>query len=233
LVWQFAKKEGILSGFSNPQCCKMARSAIVAAAFLGTASAFLPPSFSGKAVTSVRNGAVAKMSAEDLIGTTGIGFFDPLGFSADESQLFKYRSVELKHGRVAMLAVLGVFVQHYTHLPDAVFSNPKPLGALLQLWNDRPIALLQIFAYVGYLELGVFAQDEDKAPGEIGRFGEAYKPDTVDELEVLQLKELKNGRLAMVAIIGMLIQEIVTGQGPLDLIEAGTLNPFGDGKGFF
>ena len=39
------------------------------------------------------------------------GFFDPLGISPITKRDFsKYRESELKHGRVAMLAVLGVFV---------------------------------------------------------------------------------------------------------------------------
>lgn len=38
------------------------------------------------------------------------GFFDPLGLAAalDEPTLKKYRESELKHGRIAMLAALGI-----------------------------------------------------------------------------------------------------------------------------
>lgn len=44
------------------------------------------------------------------------------------------------------------------------------------------------------------------------RFGEAFKPEGEEEFAKLQLKELKNGRLAMVAIMGQLIQEGLTKQ---------------------
>lgn len=44
------------------------------------------------------------------------------------------------------------------------------------------------------------------------RFGEAFKPEGEEEFAKLQLKELKNGRLAMIAIMGQLIQEGLTKQ---------------------
>merc|ERR1712072_298439 len=58
--------------------------------------------------------------AKSLPGVTGpLGFFDPLGFcSADditEGKIKFYREVELKHGRVAMLAVLGFVVGENFH----------------------------------------------------------------------------------------------------------------------
>jgi hypothetical protein len=46
------------------------------------------------------------------------GVFDPLNFSKDAAKLDKYRAVELKHGRIAMLGVLGIWIQaagRYTH----------------------------------------------------------------------------------------------------------------------
>ena len=53
-----------------------------------------PPSFSAKLMAGV---------------TEPLGFFDPAGFSegASEGRLKFYREVELKHGRVAMLAAFG------------------------------------------------------------------------------------------------------------------------------
>ena len=44
--------------------------------------------------------------------TDPLGFFDPLGFTegASEGKIKFYREVEIKHGRVAMLACLGFVV---------------------------------------------------------------------------------------------------------------------------
>jgi hypothetical protein len=45
--------------------------------------------------------------------TAPFGYFDPLGLSKDKSvaEIKKWRESEVKHGRVAMLATLGVFIQ--------------------------------------------------------------------------------------------------------------------------
>merc|ERR1712048_1193734 len=56
--------------------------------------------------------------AKSLPGNTApLGFFDPLGFCADcsEGKLCFYREVEVKHGRVAMLASVGFLVGEQFH----------------------------------------------------------------------------------------------------------------------
>jgi len=53
-----------------------------------------------------------------LAGISGrLGFFDPLGLSLPVSggKLLFYREVELKHGRIAMLASLGILVGEQFH----------------------------------------------------------------------------------------------------------------------
>merc|ERR1719428_159963 len=61
--------------------------------------------------TKAEEAVLAK--AQNIAGVTApLGFFDPLGFSTDvsEGKLLFYREVEVKHGRVAMLASLGILV---------------------------------------------------------------------------------------------------------------------------
>merc|ERR1719515_170451 len=58
--------------------------------------------------------------AKSLPGVTGpLGFFDPLGFCSAEDvtqgKIRFYREVELKHGRVGMLAALGFLVGENFH----------------------------------------------------------------------------------------------------------------------
>merc|ERR1719409_1838536 len=58
--------------------------------------------------------------AQTLPGITGpLGFFDPLGFCSKEGitegKIKFYREVELKHGRVSMLAALGFLVGENFH----------------------------------------------------------------------------------------------------------------------
>merc|ERR1712010_159397 len=58
--------------------------------------------------------------AKKMAGVTEpLGFFDPVGFCSEEGltegKLCFYREVELKHGRVAMLASLGFLVGEQFH----------------------------------------------------------------------------------------------------------------------
>merc|ERR1719343_184018 len=58
------------------------------------------------------------VKAREMAGVTApLGFFDPLGFSTDitTGKLLFYREVEIKHGRLAMLASLGILVGEQFH----------------------------------------------------------------------------------------------------------------------
>ena len=50
---------------------------------------------------------------------------------------------------------------------------------------------------------------EDYIPGDLGFDPLGLKPKTEAELDVMKTKELNNGRLAMIGIAGMLVQELI------------------------
>jgi hypothetical protein len=157
--------------------------------------------------------------------------FDPWGLTKDitPEKYFWYRSAELKHGRVAMLAALGQIFSYYFHLPDAVFSqSDKPFAALNQVLADRPLAAVQIvFAIFAVEALGQFNQVKPGAvPGDLGFDPLGLKPSDPETWEKVQLRELKNGRLAMLAIAGMLFTEYTTGNGVLEAWKLGQISPF-------
>ena len=80
---------------------------ITAIASLVSASAFTPSA-------RVARSSALKMSFDNEIGALPpTGYWDPLGLSADgDAAKFKnFREIELKHGRVAMLAVTGYLAQ--------------------------------------------------------------------------------------------------------------------------
>merc|ERR1712187_1059915 len=55
------------------------------------------------------------LKPEDMAGITApLGFFDPAGFSKS-GKIAVYRDAELKHGRVCMLATLGIIVGEKFH----------------------------------------------------------------------------------------------------------------------
>lgn len=64
----------------------------------------------------------------------------------------------------------------------------------------------------------------DKAPGELGEFGAFAKPVDVEEWEKVQLAEIKHGRLAMLAVVGALVQETVTGEGAVEQLFTGNVS---------
>ena len=78
---------------------------------------------------------------------------------------------------------------------------------------------LQIIALVGVHELTVAKQDYTKVPGEIPTFL-GFKPDDPVTFKSKQLKELKNGRLAMIAVLGELMAQKVSGMGTYEQLGA-------------
>jgi len=159
--------------------------------------------------------------------TEPMGYFDPLGFSTtvpDAGKLLFYREVELKHGRVAMLAALGMLVGEQFHplfggninVPAAFAFQETPLQTF---WPAvvAAIAIPEIYSVFTFKEPGLKGADqwtirEDHEPGNLGFDPLGLKPTDPKELKEMQTKELNNGRLAMIAAAGMIAQELATGK---------------------
>eukprot|EP00316_Scyphosphaera_apsteinii_P013706 CAMPEP_0119313576 /NCGR_PEP_ID=MMETSP1333-20130426/29543_1 /TAXON_ID=418940 /ORGANISM="Scyphosphaera apsteinii, Strain RCC1455" /LENGTH=221 /DNA_ID=CAMNT_0007318433 /DNA_START=39 /DNA_END=704 /DNA_ORIENTATION=+ len=169
------------------------------------------------------------MAVEDLVGGINDPIFggtpegkiwDPLGLGADEASLYRRRVVEIKHGRVCMVAFLGMTVgpnelvqpSHQLLSPSLDLHFDDIPGGIAAI-NAVPAAgWFQIIALVGVHELTINKQDYTKEPGEIPTFL-GFKPDDVATFKDKQLKELKNGRLAMIAVLGELMAQQVSGMG--------------------
>jgi len=147
---------------------------------------------------------------------TGDVGFDPLGIS-DYLDIKWLRESELKHGRAAMLATLGFVAQEYWTLPGYAHvddSNLAPavvgLGPMLQIVFY--CGILEWWTNKGNITMENMFTDPDRVPGNLGfdpwGFGTGKTP---EQYEKLQLQEIKNGRLAMLAIGGMVHHNWVTG----------------------
>lgn len=159
-----------------------------------------------------------------LAGDVG---FDPLGFAKTKDDLIRYREAEIKHGRLAMLAAAG---WPLSELFDKKIATALSLTPVLDASNRVPSLLngglgkISPAYWVGCLGaaalvdiLGQLRMKDDKVdylPGDYGlRLG---YPNDKSGQDWMQLAEIKNGRLAMIAILGFAVQEFVTKQGVVD-----------------
>jgi hypothetical protein len=158
--------------------------------------------------------------AYGLIGSdVEAGEFDPLGFSSqvDQKTVEWYRAAELKHGRVAMAAALGLLFAptnaKFHWIPDSLFEEQGGINALNKISAERPEAVLQILTALAAVEVLSLFRSADGAPGDLGFDPLDFKTKYAADQEKLALRELKNGRLAMLMVPGILAQEAVTGKG--------------------
>jgi hypothetical protein len=160
--------------------------------------------------------------------------FDPLGYAAnaDFETMKQYREAELQHGRVAMLAAIGMLVTEEPIEFHPLFqADNKDIGpAIRHLDEVRAVSptFFELLAIViGALEFNRALKGWN-APGDVFGSGRVFKDDyfpgdvgfdplglaPADPKEFLELhtKELQNGRLAMLGWAGMVAQELVNGK---------------------
>lgn len=167
-------------------------------ASIASVAAFAPARMASKATG-------LKMSYENELGALPpFGFFDPFGLAdnIDKAKFDQYRLAEVKHGRVAQLAVLGYIVPEVFRFPGdvapgvpfaSVPNGIAALDAIPTLGWFQIIFLIGAVDYWGSLQLGV-----GKIPISTG------EGQSEEEFSANTLKEIQNGRLAMVAILELL-----------------------------
>lgn len=172
----------------------------------------------GARVRPARSGGARRRSClhafENELGVQPpLGFWDPMGLCDDgEAAYRRRRSVELKHGRISMLACMGFMT------PEITGKWPGFLSPSLNLkFADVPSGLdaLKVVPTLGWAQILVWfglveytgGFDDYQPGGTPGDYG--WKVLTSDDEEERRRKlnaELANGRLAMVAIMAMLFQ---------------------------
>jgi hypothetical protein len=136
---------------------------------------------------------------------------------ADEARFERLRFVEVKHGRIAMLAVLG----HITTTAgirlggdiDYSGTSYSSIKSGIAGLSDIPTAgLAQIIAFIGFLEVAVMTdKGKGEFPGDLrnGMFG--WKGSAEDLMEKRSI-ELNNGRAAQMGILGLMVHEQLSGE---------------------
>lgn len=152
--------------------------------------------------------------------------FDPLGLSdIDEVgiDLYWLREAEVKHARVAMLAVAGILqVEIFGPAPGCEMATAKnQMDAFWQIWNAHPqyvfaglIGIMMVEAVSGIAATSG-RESGMRAPGDFGLDPLGYTKGNEEGLKRLQAQEIANGRLAMFAAAGEIVQGMTTDEGAL------------------
>jgi len=195
----------------------------VFASLIASAAAFAPAQ-QGMTSTSLA-------AFEDALGSQPpLGFFDPLGLveDGDQEKFDRLRYVEIKHGRICMLAFLGQITTRYgVHLPGSIDQSGDSFDSFPNGWaaiagpDAIPQAgLIQIVAFVAALELGVMKDIEGAGNEFVGDFRNGsidFGWDNFDEETKISKRaiELNNGRAAMMGILGLMVHEQLGGSLPV------------------
>jgi light-harvesting complex I chlorophyll a/b binding protein 1 len=171
----------------------------------------------GRAVTSIHAEEMSKsipflVRPEKLDGTVpGDMGFDPMRLSDIQTDLNYARWAEVKHGRICMLAIVGIIVQQAgIHFPGEAYTNTDIFGAISSVgWA----ANIQILCAIAIVEGSTFYKhySDDSTPGDIG-WGNKVLYDLSPEQQKVRLEqEIIHGRLAMIAFVGAVVQTLVVG----------------------
>eukprot|EP00904_Undaria_pinnatifida_P001359 jgi/Undpi1/11223/HiC_scaffold_30.g13521.m1 len=201
-------------------------------AMVGSTEAFVAPSAARAALATSNSLDTSRGSTTAMRATPSMEFagglrgadgpepnsknFDPLGFAeANPDNLLFFREAEIKHGRVAMLAICGLIAPEFVRVPGEMFQGVSVLDAHNVMVEKGP--MWQLLFWISLAEILLFPtvinmDQKDREPGDF-----ALDPlnlcKTPEKTERYKLAELKHGRLAMFAASGALTQMAMTGHG--------------------
>jgi len=164
------------------------------------------PSYSGQS-----------FQAGDIGVLPPLGVWDPLGL-INKRDMRRYEEMEIKQGRIAMLATIHVIVTEAGIRWPGYISNGALTGNEPRLFSDipggtlaswkalEPLGWFQLVFLFAVLDQQIYPQDPNLPPGDVG--GDAWIRYDNDEQRTFKLNvERQNGRAAMLGITGMMIHE--------------------------
>ncbi|XRB07335.1 chlorophyll a-b binding protein [Pycnococcus provasolii] len=160
-----------------------------------------------------------------------------LSANADVNRVKFFREAELAHCRLGMVGFVGFFFGEVAPFLDAGAGKERLVGGMaVSQFVEAEKALPGLWAFVA---LGIGISEASRAnivfeptsdgdntfkraisgdwpmremhtPGDLGWDPLGLKPDTSEDFYNMQEKELNNGRLAMVALAGCVLQEVAS-----------------------
>ncbi|CAB9502951.1 Fucoxanthin-chlorophyll a-c binding protein [Seminavis robusta] len=218
---------------------------LILTSFLASAAAFAPAQPNARQVSVLRADVAEEAPAEEaepvatykaspalpfleyppnLEGYVGDVGFDPFRFS-DFVPMDFLREAELKHGRICMMAVVGFAA---VDCGLRVVPTPEAYEGLTSVTAHDALvkqgAMAQMLLWFGLLEIidGIAIMQmlggSGREPGDFNLDPPGFLlGKSKEEVDEMKLKELTNGRLAMIAFSGMVTQAVLT-QGPFPYV---------------
>jgi Chlorophyll A-B binding protein len=124
----------------------------ILASLIASAFAFTPVAKQG----SMSSTSLKAISFDDKPGALPpLGYWDPLGLATSEKLFDQYRAVELKHARVAMLAVIGYVVPEFYRFGYEFTSGvtcSTVRNGVAAFKDIPPLGWVQMIFLVGFID---------------------------------------------------------------------------------
>ena len=195
---------------------------LLATSLISSTVAFAPVPQASRVSTAVQ----ADSRSPDGLGVDPgpLDLFDPLGLAEDTDSFARRRAVEIKHGRIAMAAFIGMLVQELgvTFPGSMTLDGSTPFSGIMDdgmgfaaLANVPSLGLAQIVLFGGIAELVAMPASQytggpqdlpggyDGSSGTIpGGYPFTTQIEDADERDRALNVEIQNGRGAMLGVFG-------------------------------
>jgi Chlorophyll A-B binding protein len=161
--------------------------------------------------SSSRSGSVLKADLSQELGAQApLGFFDPFNTLGGDVEVFKsYRLIELTHGRVAMLAVVGYLTTLGGVRLPGYEAVPAGFAALREMPSSAWLYMVLTQAILTIAMRDIPGTGNEDFPGDFRNgfdFGR-WDAQSAEWKRNKRAIELNNGRAAQMGILGLMVHD--------------------------